>query len=46
MVRDILVVPLSTDASEATFSAGIRVSEPRKSCLKTETVEMLLCGVD
>ncbi|KAK1356961.1 hypothetical protein POM88_050217 [Heracleum sosnowskyi] len=33
-------------ASEASFSAGGRVIEPHRSCLKTETVEMLLCGAD
>ncbi|KAL8093895.1 hypothetical protein AgCh_035688 [Apium graveolens] len=32
--------------SEATLSAGSRVIEPHRSCLKTETVEMLLCGAD
>ncbi|KAK1378718.1 Zinc finger BED domain-containing protein RICESLEEPER 2-like [Heracleum sosnowskyi] len=42
MARDSLVVPLSTVASETTFSAGSRVIEPHRSSLKTETVEMLL----
>ncbi|XP_074350099.1 zinc finger BED domain-containing protein RICESLEEPER 2-like [Apium graveolens] len=46
MARDILVVPLSTVASEATSSAGSRVIEPHRSCLKNETIEMLLCGAD
>lgn len=46
MASDILVVPLSTVASEATFGAGDRVIEPHRSCLETETMEMLLCGAD
>ncbi|KAK1369038.1 hypothetical protein POM88_035130 [Heracleum sosnowskyi] len=46
MARDILAVPISTVASEASFSAGGRVIEPHRSCLKTEIVEMLLCGAD
>lgn len=46
MARDILAIPMSTVASESTFSAGRRVIEPHRSCLKPETVEMLLCGAD
>ena len=46
MARDILKIPMSTVASESTFSAGSRVIEPHRSCLKPETVEMLLCGAD
>lgn len=44
--RDMLAVPMSTVASEASFSDGGRVIEPHRSCLKTKTVEMLLCGAD
>nr|XP_017250905.1 PREDICTED: zinc finger BED domain-containing protein RICESLEEPER 2-like [Daucus carota subsp. sativus] len=43
---DILSIPMSTVASESTFSAGSRVIEPHCSCIKPETVEMLLCGAD
>lgn len=46
MARDIVAVPHNTIASEATFSAGSRVIEPHRLCLKTKTVEMLLCGAD
>lgn len=34
MARDMLVVPMSTVASEATFSVGGRVIEPHRSSLK------------
>ncbi|XP_074373757.1 zinc finger BED domain-containing protein RICESLEEPER 2-like [Apium graveolens] len=46
MARDILSIPMSTVASESTFSACGRVIEPHCSCLKPHTVEMLLCGAD
>ena len=46
MAADILSIPISTVASESTFSAGSRVIEPHRSCLKPETVEVLLCGAD
>lgn len=46
MARDILSIPMNTVASESTFSAGGRVIEPHRSCLKPQTVEMLLCGAD
>ncbi|XP_074373031.1 zinc finger BED domain-containing protein RICESLEEPER 2-like [Apium graveolens] len=46
MACDVLSVPISTVASESSFSAGGRMIEPRRSCLKPETVEMLLCGAD
>ena len=46
MACDVLSIPISTVASESTFSAGSRVIEPHRSCLKPETVEMLLCGAD
>ncbi|KAL6560489.1 hypothetical protein OROGR_004048 [Orobanche gracilis] len=46
MACDVLSIPISTVASESTFSAGGRVIEPHRSCLKPETVEMLLCGAD
>ena len=46
MAKDILAVPISTVASEASFSAGGRVIEPHRASLKTDTVQMLLCGSD
>ncbi|KAK1357839.1 hypothetical protein POM88_051095 [Heracleum sosnowskyi] len=46
MASDVLSIPISTVASESTFSAGSRVIEPHRSCLKPETVEVLLCGAD
>ncbi|KAK1408626.1 hypothetical protein QVD17_40557 [Tagetes erecta] len=46
MASDILAVPISTVASEATFSAGGRVIDPFRSTLAPSTVEMLLCGGD
>ncbi|XP_074337521.1 zinc finger BED domain-containing protein RICESLEEPER 2-like [Apium graveolens] len=46
MASDILSIPISNVASESTFSAGIRIIEPHRSCLKPETVKVLLCGAD
>ena len=46
MARDVLSIPISIVASESTFSAGGRVIEAHRSCLKPETVEMLLCKAD
>jgi len=46
MVRDILVVPITTVASESSFSAGGRVSDPHRASLSTETIQMLLYGSD
>jgi hypothetical protein len=46
MARDLLAVPISTVASESSFSAGGRVIEPHRASLSTDTVQMLLCGSD
>lgn len=46
MTRDMLDVPMSTIASETTFSAGGRVIEPYHSCVKNVTIKMLLSDAD
>lgn len=46
MAIDVLAVPISTVASESTFSAGGRVIDPYRSTLTPNTVEMLICGGD
>nr|XP_027096077.1 zinc finger BED domain-containing protein RICESLEEPER 1-like [Coffea arabica] len=46
MAADILVIPVSTVASEATFSAGTRVLDSYRASLAPETVEMLMCAGD
>lgn len=43
---DILAVPVTTVASEATFSAGSRIIDPYRAKLTPETVQMLICGED
>ncbi|XP_059436467.1 zinc finger BED domain-containing protein RICESLEEPER 2-like [Corylus avellana] len=43
MARDVLVVPISTVASESSFSAGGRVIEPHRASLSIDIVQMLLC---
>ncbi|XP_027177182.1 zinc finger BED domain-containing protein RICESLEEPER 2-like [Coffea eugenioides] len=46
MAADILSVPVTTVASESTFSAGGRVIDDRRASMSVETVQMLLCGND
>ncbi|XP_057473813.1 zinc finger BED domain-containing protein RICESLEEPER 1-like [Actinidia eriantha] len=46
MACDILSIPITSVASESTFSAGGRVIDPYRASLSTETVQMLLCGAD
>uniref|UniRef100_A0A803MWA0 HAT C-terminal dimerisation domain-containing protein n=1 Tax=Chenopodium quinoa TaxID=63459 RepID=A0A803MWA0_CHEQI len=43
---DILAVPITTVASEATLSAESRVIDPYRALLTPETVQMLLCSGD
>ena len=40
---NVLVVPFTTVASEATFSVGRHVVDPYRSSLAPETVQMLIC---
>ncbi|KAI8559648.1 hypothetical protein RHMOL_Rhmol04G0189600 [Rhododendron molle] len=46
MACDILSIPITSVASESTFSAGGRVIDPYRSSMATEIVEMLLCGAN
>ena len=46
LVANVLVVPISTVASEATFNVGGRVIDPYRSTLAPKTVQMLICTGD
>lgn len=46
LARDVLAIPISTVASEATFSAGTRVLDPFRANLSSDMVEILICGGD
>ncbi|CAN6453897.1 unnamed protein product [Victoria cruziana] len=46
MARDILAIPISTVASESTFSTGGHILDSYRSRLDTKTVEALICAQD
>ncbi|KAF7140574.1 hypothetical protein RHSIM_Rhsim06G0090000 [Rhododendron simsii] len=46
MAHDILSIPITSVASESTFSAGSKVIDPYRASLATKTVAMLLCKAD
>ncbi|KAG6491865.1 hypothetical protein ZIOFF_046804 [Zingiber officinale] len=46
LARDILAIPITTVASETTFSAGGHVIDKYRASLAPATVEMLMCGGD
>ncbi|KZV51617.1 hypothetical protein F511_24990 [Dorcoceras hygrometricum] len=46
MARDVLTVPISTVASESTFSVGGRILDQYRSAMKPEVVETLVCCRD
>ena len=46
MACDILSIPITTVASEFSFSAAGRVIDPYRATLDAKTVQVLLCGED
>ncbi|KAL8522170.1 hypothetical protein ACS0TY_012350 [Phlomoides rotata] len=46
LARDVLAIPISIVASEATFSAGTRVLDLYRSRLTPDMVQVLVCGAD
>ncbi|XP_059429199.1 zinc finger BED domain-containing protein RICESLEEPER 2-like [Corylus avellana] len=46
MAQDVLAASISTVASESSFSVSGRVIEPHRASLSTDTIQMLLCGLD
>jgi hypothetical protein len=44
IIRDILIVLISTVALESSSSVGGRVIEPHRASLSSKTIQMLLCG--
>ena len=46
MARDILAIPISTVASKSAFNTGGRIISQHRTCLKSTTVEALVCAQD
>ncbi|KAJ1690624.1 hypothetical protein LUZ63_014779 [Rhynchospora breviuscula] len=46
LTRDILAIPISTVASESTFSTSGRTLNPGRSSLNDESIEALVCAQD
>jgi hAT family C-terminal dimerisation region len=46
LTRDILAVPISTVASESTFSTSGRILSSVRSSLNDESIEALICAQD
>nr|GMC60990.1 zinc finger BED domain-containing protein RICESLEEPER 2-like [Ipomoea batatas] len=46
MAADVLVIPVTSVASEATFSVGTRVIDSYRASLVPDTVQTLVCGGD
>nr|GME06604.1 zinc finger BED domain-containing protein RICESLEEPER 2-like [Ipomoea batatas] len=46
MAADVLAIPVTSVASEATFSAGTRVIDSYRASLVPDTVQTLVCGGD
>ncbi|KAL0361275.1 UNVERIFIED_CONTAM: putative AC transposase [Sesamum radiatum] len=46
MARDLLAIPITTVASEATFSAESRVIDKYRALLTSDGVQVLMCGGD
>ena len=46
LASDVLAIPVTTVASESTFSAGGRIIDDMRASMSVETVQMLLCGND
>lgn len=46
IARDFLAIPISTVASESSFSTGGRILTPHRSRLRPDTLEALMCVQD